>query len=112
MTVLLPGRFSSVAETDAVSRKQVRRRRKGRRKKAGVARKCVTVQVPWGEHWVPLAVLALPVPAGLWGASPPHLPPTLSGTSPLSEGFVFSFPFFPLIREAFNKKLRFVNHFV
>lgn len=95
MTVLLPGRFGSVAEPDAVSRKQVRRR-KGRRKKAGETRKCVAVWVPWGEHWVPLAVLALPVPAGLWGASPSHLPPALSGTSPLSVnlgGLVLFFPF-------------------
>lgn len=95
MTVLLPGRFGSAAELNTMSRKQVRRR-KGRRKKAGAARKCVAVLVPWVEHWVPLAVLAFPVPAGLWGASSPHLPPTLSGTSPLSVnlgGLILFFPF-------------------
>lgn len=95
MTVLLPGRFGSAAEPGAVSRKQVRRRR-GRRRKAGEAQKCVAVLVPWGERWVPLSVLALPVPAGLWGASPPCSPPVLSGTSPLDvtlRGLVLFFPF-------------------
>lgn len=48
MTVLLPGRFGSAVEPDAVYRKQVRRRR-GRRRKAGEARKCVAMLVPWGE---------------------------------------------------------------
>lgn len=73
--------------------------------------------VPWGGSRVPPAVLALPVMAGLWDASAPRLPETvfitLPSNAPLRVFILFiSLSFFPLIREAFNKKLKFVNHFV
>lgn len=74
--------------------------------------------VPRGGSRVPPATLTLSVTVGLWDASALRLPETvfiaLPSNAPLRllVFFLFFLSFFPLIREAFNKKLKFVNHFV
>lgn len=120
MTVLPLGRFGSVAEPDrAGSKKQVSQSREEEEEEGwGGTENPWPCRVPRDGSWVPPATLALPVTDGrTGGAISPALPATgflaLRCTSQGWLGFfLFFFPFFPLIREAFNKKLKFVNHFV